>query len=125
MKSFQPKAGDRPPDDDPGSPPGLDTTTEVHPGPTETDAMPRPGRLSRNAEVAFRGEQRSNATHASTIDPDARPRFILTMTANTRARLPRLLAGTTRDGVRKRIPAASNDATLKAKILQKETVPIS
>ena len=34
--------------------------------------MPRPARRDRNAEVDFRGERRSNATHASTIDPDAR-----------------------------------------------------
>lgn len=32
----------------------------------------RPTRQSRNAEVDFRGEKRSNATHASTTDPDAR-----------------------------------------------------
>jgi hypothetical protein len=34
--------------------------------------MPRPDRQSRNAEVDFRGEKRSNATHVSTTDPDAR-----------------------------------------------------
>ena len=34
--------------------------------------MPRPHRQNRNAEVGFRGEKRSNATHASTSDPDAR-----------------------------------------------------
>ena len=34
--------------------------------------MPRPHRQTRNAEVDFRGEKRSNATHASTSDPDAR-----------------------------------------------------
>ncbi len=31
-----------------------------------------PARRDRNAEVDFRGERRSNATHASTTDPDAR-----------------------------------------------------
>jgi transposase len=74
MKSFQPKAGDTPPGDDPGSPPGADATAEDHPEPTEpeTDPMPRPNRQNRNAEVDFRGEKRSNATHASTTDPDAR-----------------------------------------------------
>ena len=74
MKSFQPKAGDTPPDDDPGGPPGPDTRAEDHPEPTssETAPMPRPDRQSRNAEVDFRGEKRSNATHASTTDPDAR-----------------------------------------------------
>ncbi len=74
MKSFQPKPQDAPPDDeDPGDPPSraavdlplADTTPE-------TDPMPRPNRQSRNAEVDFRGEKRSNATHASTTDPDAR-----------------------------------------------------
>src|SRR5215207_2621601 len=47
MKSFRPKdegGGDGPPSDGPGG---------------------------RNAEVDFRGEKRSNATHASTTDPDA------------------------------------------------------
>ena len=34
--------------------------------------MPQPTRQNRNAEVDFRGEKRSNATHASTTDPDAR-----------------------------------------------------
>lgn len=72
MKSFQPKAADAPPDDDPGSPPEPGTTAEDHPEITETDPMPRPSRQNRNAEVDFRGEKRSNATHASTTDPDAR-----------------------------------------------------
>ena len=47
MKSFRPKdeiSADDPPPDEPGG---------------------------RNAEVDFRGEKRSNATHASTTDPDA------------------------------------------------------
>lgn len=34
--------------------------------------MPRPKHRKRNAEVDFRGERRSNATHASTTDPEAR-----------------------------------------------------
>jgi transposase len=72
IKSFQPKADDTPPDDDPGSPPGPDTPAEDKPQTTETDPMPRPNRQNRNAEVDFRGEKRSNATHASTTDPDAR-----------------------------------------------------
>ncbi|SEO29735.1 Transposase [Gemmobacter aquatilis] len=72
MKSFQPKADNTPPDDDPGSPPGPDSPAEDHPETAETDAMPRPSRPSRNAEVDFRGEKRSNATHVSTTDPDAR-----------------------------------------------------
>jgi transposase len=74
MKSFQPRAGDTPPDDDPGSPLGPDATAEVEAQTTEleTDAMPRSSRQNRNPEVDFRGEKRSNATHASTTDPDAR-----------------------------------------------------
>jgi len=63
-----------PPDDDPGSPPGPEATAEDQPEPTtpETTTMPRPTRQSRNPEVDFRGEKRSNATHASTTDPNAR-----------------------------------------------------
>ncbi len=74
MKSFQPRADDTSPDDDPGSPPGPDATAEDQTEATqaETAPMPRPTRQSRNAEVDFRGEKRSNATHASTTDPDAR-----------------------------------------------------
>ena len=34
--------------------------------------MPDTPRQPRNAEVNFRGEKRSNATHASVTDPDAR-----------------------------------------------------
>jgi transposase len=74
MKSFQPKATDTPPDDDPGDPPSPDSPAADHPEPpsAETAPMPRPDRQSRNAEVDFRGEKRANATHASTTDPDAR-----------------------------------------------------
>ncbi|MFN4203283.1 MAG: IS5 family transposase [Tabrizicola sp.] len=72
MKSFQPKAENTPPDSDPGSPPGPNATTEDQPLTTGTAAMPRPSRRNRNAEIDFRGEKLSNATHASTTDPDAR-----------------------------------------------------
>lgn len=72
MKSFRRKAVGTPPDDDPGSPPGPDTPAEKHPQTTATDPMRRPDRQNRNAEVDFRGEKRSNATHASTTDPEAR-----------------------------------------------------
>jgi hypothetical protein len=34
--------------------------------------MPRPTHRNRNAEVDFKGEKRSNTTHASTTDPEAR-----------------------------------------------------
>ena len=74
MKSFQPKASDTPPDDDPGGPPEPDAATEDHTEPTASEKpMSRPHRKSRNAEVDFRGEKRSNATHASTsvsVRPD-------------------------------------------------------
>jgi transposase len=36
------------------------------------DRPPEPGRGGKNPEVDFRGEKRSNATHQSTTDPDAR-----------------------------------------------------
>ena len=72
MKSFQPKATDAPPDGDPGSPPGPDSVAQYRPETTEPDPMPRTSHQNRNAEVDFRGEKRSNATHASTTDPDAR-----------------------------------------------------
>ena len=75
MKSFQPKAEATPHDDDgPGDPPAPDTKPETEPfdSPAETDPMPRNARPHRNAEADFRGEKRSNATHASTTDPDAR-----------------------------------------------------
>lgn len=75
MKSFQPKAEATPPDDEgPGDPPGPDTTLELAPSetPAETDLMPRNSRRHRNPEVDFKGEKRSNTTHASTTDPDAR-----------------------------------------------------
>ena len=72
MKSFQPKAADTLPDDDPGGPPGPDSPAKDQPQTTETNPMSRDRRQSRNAEVDFKGETRSNATHASTTDPDAR-----------------------------------------------------
>jgi len=74
-KSFQPKADATSPDDDgPGDPPAPDTTPETEPSdsPAETDKMPRNIYRHRNAEVDFKGEKRSNATHVSTTDPDAR-----------------------------------------------------
>jgi transposase len=75
MKSFQPKVEASPPDDEgPGDPPPPNTLPEDPSDQTqdETDPMPRGTRQNRNAEVNFRGEKRSNATHASTTDPDAR-----------------------------------------------------
>jgi len=74
MKSFQPKAEGAPPDDEgPGDPPAQDTASgKPSQSEPETDPMPRPTRQNRNAEVDFKGERRSNATHASTTDPEAR-----------------------------------------------------
>ena len=75
MKSFQPKAETAPPDEDgPGDPPASDTTPDpaASETPTEIDPMPRNTKPHRNAEVDFKGEKRSNATHASKTDPDAR-----------------------------------------------------
>jgi transposase len=84
MKSFQPRPQDAPPDDDgPGEPPAAapdrnaDRPAQTADQPAqatdaETAPMSKPARHDRNAEVDFRGERRSNATHASTTDPDAR-----------------------------------------------------
>ena len=75
MKSFQPKAETAPPDEDgPGDPPASDTTPDpaASETPAEIDPMPRNTKPHRNAEVDFKGEKRSNATHASKTDPDAR-----------------------------------------------------
>ncbi|MEO6298419.1 MAG: IS5 family transposase [Paracoccaceae bacterium] len=75
MKSFQPKAESAPKDDEgPGDPPAPDSAPENQAAETqtETDPMPRATHQHRNAEVDFRGEKRSNATHVSTTDPEAR-----------------------------------------------------
>jgi transposase len=81
MKSFQPRPHEAPPDDDgPGDPPAAapdrsasqTAPQTAHQPAPETAPMPEPARRDRNAEVDFRGERRSNATHASTTDPDAR-----------------------------------------------------
>jgi hypothetical protein len=75
MKSFQPKAEGAPKDDEePGHPPTPDIAPENQPAETqtETNPMPRPTHQHRNAEVDFRGEKRSNATHVSATDPEAR-----------------------------------------------------
>jgi len=78
MKSFQPKPEAAPPDggdgpDDPPPPPSADAETpaEVSPKP-ETAPMAAIKPRDRNAEVDFRGQKRSNATHASVTDPEAR-----------------------------------------------------
>jgi hypothetical protein len=72
MKSFQSKTGESPPDDDsgPGDPPSAHLHIPSDQPEPETTPMTRPARRDRNAEADFRGERRSNATHAST--PEAR-----------------------------------------------------
>lgn len=77
IKSFQPKDSPAPPDDDgPGGPPPPadepSADTDKPSQQTETQPMPDSPRRRRNAEVNFRGEKRSNTTHASATDPDAR-----------------------------------------------------
>lgn len=67
MKSFQPKDSPAPPeDDDPGgAPPPVDRTSAnpSQPQQTETQPMPDMPRYTRNAEVNFRGQKRSNGCH--------------------------------------------------------------
>jgi hypothetical protein len=76
MKSFQPKNSTPPPhDENPGGPlpPAEETSADTsQPQQTETPPMPDTARQTRNAEVNFRGKKRSNATHASVTDLDAR-----------------------------------------------------
>ena len=74
MKSFQPKDDGAPPDDDggPDNPPAVEPNEAPGRPKQETAPMTRPARHNRNAEVDFRGEKRTNATHVSTTDPDAR-----------------------------------------------------
>ncbi len=72
MKSFRPKVEGSQGDDDPGAPLTPDTAANDQPATTKPDPMPRTKPSPRNTEVDFRGERRSNATHASTTDPDAR-----------------------------------------------------
>ncbi len=78
MKSFQPKVDTAPPDqmdgpDDPPPPPSPPSDTTVpEPSHTEIEPMPRKTSRNRNAEADFRGHTRSNATHASVTDPQAR-----------------------------------------------------
>jgi transposase len=59
MKSFKPKERVGPDDNDNDGSPGMEPGAEAKP-------------QARNAERDFRGEKRSNATHSSSTDPDAR-----------------------------------------------------
>ena len=75
MKSFQLKPEGSPPDDGgPGEPPAPSISPDTQPTRSEheTEPMPHSNHRNRNAEVDFKGEKRSNATHASTTDPQAR-----------------------------------------------------
>lgn len=78
MKSLQPKADTAPPDradgpdDRPPPPSPPSDTTAPEPSHTEIEPMPRKTSRNRNAEADFRGHKRSNATHASVTDPQAR-----------------------------------------------------
>ena len=89
MKSFQPKPETAPPDKTGGAPPPPPApptaeTQPTTPSSTETKSEDQPmkernqaagsgdARQRRNEELDFHGSKRSNATHASTSDPDAR-----------------------------------------------------
>ncbi len=72
MKSFQPIAApppDAPGADDPPAPPSPPNAEVETPATTEPETKPM---QDRNAEVDFHGQTRSNATHVSTTDPEAR-----------------------------------------------------
>lgn len=76
MKSLQPKPEPPAPKSEGGDPPPPPTPPEPEtkptaPNSTETKSEDQPMK-ERNAEVDFHGQKRSNATHASTSDPDAR-----------------------------------------------------
>jgi transposase len=79
MKSFQPKpepaAPGKTPDDTGGDPPAppATPTAETEPTPPEPETESQDQTMQdRNADIDFHGQKRSNATHASTTDPDAR-----------------------------------------------------
>jgi transposase len=70
MKSFKPKVeGEDPPED--GAPPSGTGSSGTGSSGTGLSGTGLSG-AGRNAEVDFRGERRTNETHASTTDPDAR-----------------------------------------------------
>jgi transposase len=77
MKSFQPKPEAAPPGDSGGPddplplPPAADAETSAETNPEPALMNPAKSK-NRNAEVDFRGQKRSNATHASVTDPEAR-----------------------------------------------------
>ena len=71
MKSFQKERAASNGDEGPGDPPdsSVPPTSSSDQSTAEPDPMTRPTRRNRNAEVDFRGERRSNATHASMTEP--------------------------------------------------------
>jgi len=75
MKSFQPKPEPTAPGGAGGDPPAPPAPPTAEPKPTpprpETKSQDQPMQ-DRNPEIDFHGQKRSNATHASTTDPDAR-----------------------------------------------------
>ena len=74
MKSFQPKPGASVPDEPGGDPPPAPPTAATKPTAANTPEKKTEEQPmnERNAEVDFHGQKRSNATHASTTDPEAR-----------------------------------------------------
>ena len=75
MKSFQPIPApppDAPGADDPPVPPEPPAAEAETPSTAEPELKPMQDRNDRNAEVDFHGQHRSNATHASKTDPEAR-----------------------------------------------------
>ena len=86
MKSFQPKEPAATPErsgDDPPAPPATPTPRTTAQTETKTEDQPMKerndqeagsadARQGRNEEVDFHGQKRTNATHASTTDADAR-----------------------------------------------------
>lgn len=75
LTSFQPKDNAKPDrDDDPGGPPyGSESPASAADQATACPIpMSCPRYRSHNAEVDFRGERRSNTTHASTTDQEVR-----------------------------------------------------
>ena len=72
MKSFQPKAGAEGSELPVGSDGSGEATAEAQACEAAASAETPAADKGRNAEVNFHGQKRSNETHASVTDPDAR-----------------------------------------------------
>jgi transposase len=72
MKSFKPKAGADGSEPPAGSDGPGEATAEAQAGGVAASAETPAADKGRNAEVDFHGQKRSNETHASVTDPDAR-----------------------------------------------------